>query len=270
MLKSVLSLSLLLGLSILPTKPKDPPQIKSYVEATLSLRSSELMSREKMFQEMLSRKVIFGSDGLMAEELLLENDGSLYRKTIFKWDSLKQLSASYTYNNLGEVVSNKATVKNEQGQLIQEVTLDENQKPKYISTYEYDSLGREVSYKYQVLSINKGFETRYEYNSADQKIKQIRFKADGSQESVRTYKYDSLGQEYFQDYLREKGDYTRFMSFYDEQGRLVDQKWYNGDSTQTHRTSFEYIDDEYGNWITKRRFSDDTLNFVWERELSYL
>ncbi len=263
-------LQTLSSLALLFASPKEEaPQIKSYIQATYSLRTSEEMSREKALKEQVSLKVLFNKQGKAIEEFRFENDGSIFEHLINKWDSLGNFKGSYTYNADKEMVSNVATVYDEQGNLIAKHSLNEQKEPKYIERYTYDSVGNQLSYQREVISIQKTFTTRYTYNEKSQVIRQTQVHEDGSIKDVRTYKYDSLGNEYFQDYLREDGNYTRFMSYYDSQNRLVDQPWYDRDSVEIHRTSFEYIDDEYGNWISRKRYSNGELNFVWERKITY-
>lgn len=69
--------------------------------------------------------------------------------------------------------------------------------------------------------------------------------------------------------VRSNGDYTKFISEYDNFNNLIIQNWYDKEGKLKHQTSFEYIYDNKGNWITKKRFSNGKLGFIWERQIEY-
>ena len=61
----------------------------------------------------------------------------------------------------------------------------------------------------------------------------------------------------------------KFVSEYDEMNNMTVQNWFDEQDEKTHQTSFEYVYDENGNWISKRRSSNGELGMVWERQIEY-
>ncbi|PHR92747.1 MAG: hypothetical protein COA80_14070, partial [Leeuwenhoekiella sp.] len=114
-----------------------------------------------------------------------------------------------------------------------------------------------------------GWKYVYKYNIDNKKIEQFRYKPDGSLKDRRTYSYDKGGNQHIEIMFKPDGSYTKFVSEYDEMGNLTIQNWYNEQDEKTHQTSFEYVYDDNGNWISKRRGTNGELSMVWERQIEY-
>ena len=99
--------------------------------------------------------------------------------------------------------------------------------------------------------------------------KRVSYDKDGILKDSRTYKYDKNGKEFESDLLRANGDYTLFKSKYNANGDLTYNFWYDKDGTETNLTTFDYEYDQFGSWITKKRYNDGELNYIWERVIKY-
>tara|TARA_R100001369_G_C3287513_1_gene163272 strand:- start:91 stop:471 length:381 start_codon:yes stop_codon:yes gene_type:complete len=116
---------------------------------------------------------------------------------------------------------------------------------------------------------DNGWKYVYKYNSDNNKIEQFRYKPDGSLRHRRTYNYNENGNEFEQFQNKPDGTIIKFVSEYDEMDNLIIQNWFNDHGKQTHQTSFKYVYDSNGNWITKKRSSKGVLSMVWERQIEY-
>ena len=65
------------------------------------------------------------------------------------------------------------------------------------------------------------------------------------------------------------GTILNSFSEYDENNNMTVQNWYDKDGKHKHQTSFTYVYDENNNWITKKRYSNGELGFIWERKIEY-
>lgn len=138
-----------------------------------------------------------------------------------------------------------------------------------IQENQYDANRNIISMSNTNVASNRTFKTISKYNSKSQLIEETDFKPDGSVKDIRTYKYDEKGNETESDLTRPDGDYTKFISEYDGNKNMKIQNWYDVNGNQKHQTSFTYEYDNNGNWITKKRYSNGELGYVWERKIEY-
>ena len=133
----------------------------------------------------------------------------------------------------------------------------------------YDDKSNKTEMLRTNLKRNTVWKNTYVYNKENEKIEQFRYKPDGKLKDRRTYKYDKNGNEIEQYHHKPDGSITKFVSEYDKLNNLTVQNWFNEHGEQTHQTSFEYVYDNNGNWITKKRSSNGVLGMIWEREIEY-
>ena len=139
----------------------------------------------------------------------------------------------------------------------------------FLPSNKYDENGNNIEMILKRPESEKGWKYVYNYTSDKKKVEQFRYKPDGSLKDRRTYSYNKDGNENMQFKFNPDGSFTKFMSEYDEMDNLTVQNWFNEKNEQTHQTSFEYIYDKNGNWITKKRSSNGELSMVWERQIEY-
>ncbi len=140
----------------------------------------------------------------------------------------------------------------------------------YLQKNEYDINGNVISRTTKSTKSEKVYKTELIYNSKNEVVKKIKYNTDGTIKDTRTYKYDENGNEIESELIRSNGNYTKFISEYDNFNNLIAHNWYDKDGNQDHQTTFEYTYDAQENWITKKRFSNGELGFIWERKIEYV
>lgn len=242
--------------------------IKKITEALYSAQREGELNRDEALNK-ISSITINDTKGKSIEYHQYETDGSLYEKTIYERNSHGVFLSSTKFGN-DKLFKSKSQAKYDaQGNMIIVETYDLNNKLNSIQESEYDKNGNELSLSRTDKVRDKVWLTKKIYDNQNQMIEKIEYSPDGSLRDKRTFVYDEKGNEIESILTRPNGDYTKFISEYDEFNNMIVQYWYKEDGTQKHKTSFEYIYDENNNWITRRRFSNDELGMVWERIIEY-
>lgn len=238
-------------------------------EVLYKVEDGELRNRENLFDSNISSYTVYDKNGKIIENGRYEKDGSLYEKTFYernengdsqkglKKNSSEELKSQWTYEY--DVSNNLTKVRTYNSENI----LTNTQSNKL------DKNGNNIEMLLIDHSRNSIWKYTYVYNDLGEKIEQFRYKPDGILKDRRTYKYNNKGDEFEQYKFNADGSYTKFVSEYDEMNNLIIQNWFNEKDEPTHQTSFEYVYDKIGNWITKKRSSNGVLSMVWERQIKY-
>ncbi len=228
-----------------------------------------LKNRDSLFDSNLSSYLVYDKNEKGIEHGQYEIDGSLYEKTFYerneKGDALKGIQK----NSADEVKSYWTYEYDSENNMIEVKTYDSENNLTNIQSNKYDKNGNTIEMISKSPKSDKGWKYIYKYNSDNKKIEQYRYKPDGSLKDRRTYNYDKKGNEFEQFQHKPDGTIMKFVSEYDEMNNLTIQNWFNEQGEQTHQTSFEYVYDQQGNWITKKRSSNKVLKLVWERKIEY-
>jgi len=270
--------TLLLGILILfsgtnliaqSTKDSLKPKMRMVKEVLYKVENGELKSRDNLFESNLNSYTIYDKNEKPIEFGQYETDGSLYEKTSYERNEKGDAKKALKKNSSNEIKSYWTYNYDSQNNMIEVKTYDAENNLTNIQSNKYEENGNNVEMLLKSPESENGWEYVYKYNSDNKKIEQFRYKPDGSLKDRRTYNYDKNGNEYEQFQHKPDGTIVKFVSEYDEMNNLVVQKWYNEQGEQTHQTSFEYIYDDNGNWITKKRSSKGILSMIWEREIEY-
>lgn len=245
------------------------PTFKEIVEASYSAKRSGELLREDALKQKTNRKEIYNPKGIIIEYWQYETDGTIYEKTILTKNGNGKLIKRTTFDSKGNIKNSSKTEIDKNGNIVFFRNFDSQDKPISIQENQYDSSGNIVSISSKSVSSNNTFKTIKKYNSKSQLIKETDLNYDGSIKDVRTFKYGKNNNEVESDLTRPNGDYTKFISEYDENKNMTIQKWYDKEGNQKHQTSFTYEYDNHNNWITKKRFSNGELGIVWERTIEY-
>ena len=242
---------------------------KTITQASYSSKRNGELARKEALKQNIERKEIYDKQGVLVEYCRYEVDGTIYQKTELTKNKDGKLIKSITFDKEGDLKSYTTTEFDFNGNIIVFKTYDSNDELTSIQKNEYDSKGNQVLMTNTRIKSNKTFKTTSEYNSKNQLIKETDFRHDGTIKDVRTFVYDEKGNEIESELRRSNGDYTKFISEYDELGNLTVLNWYDEDGKQKYQNSFTYVYDKNNNWITKKRFSNGELGYVWEREIEY-
>lgn len=245
------------------------PKMKMVKEVIYKPENGELKSRENLFDSNISSYMIFDKNEKVIENGQYERDGSLYEKTIYERNEDGVAQKATKKNSSDELKSYWKYEYDSNDNMIAVKTYDSENNLTNIQSNEYDESGNNIEMLLKSPGSENGWKYVYKYNFDHKKIEQFRYKPDGSLKDRRTYSYDKDGNENIEIMFKPDGSYTKFVSEYDEKGNLTIQNWYNEQDEKTHQTSFEYVYDENGNWISKRRSSNGELGMVWERKIEY-
>lgn len=242
---------------------------KTITESSYSSNRSGELTRDKALNEKINRREIYNEQGDLIEYWSYETDASIYEKTKLTKNKDGKLIKSVTYDKDGNLKRYIKTLFDVNDRITEYKTYNTDDELVSIQKNEYDSNGNQISTSNTSVKSNRTFKTTNEYNSQSQKITEIDFKPDGTIKDTRTYKYDKKGNEIESVLTRPNEDYTKFISEYDQENNLTIQKWYDKEGKQKHQNTFEYVYDKNKNWITKKRYSNGKLSYVWERQIEY-
>lgn len=245
------------------------PKMKMVKEVIYKPENGELKNRENLFKSNISSYMIFDKNEKVIENGQYERDGSLYEKTIYKRNEEGEAQKAMKKNSSNEIKSYWNYVYDSNNKMIEVQTYDSENNLINIQSNTYDENGNNIEMLSKKPGSENGWRSVYKYNYDNKINEQFRYKPDGSLKDRRTYAYDEDGNESTQFMFNPDGSYTKFVSEYDEMSNLTIQNWFNEQDEQTHQTSFEYVYDKNGNWITKKRSSNGELSMVWERQIEY-
>lgn len=245
------------------------PKMKMVKEVLYKPENGELKSRENLFGSDLNSYKVYDKNEKIIEMRQYEIDGSIYETTLYERNENGKALKAMQKNSSGELKSYWTYTYDENDNMIEVKTYDSNEKLVKIQLNQYDEKGNNVEMILKSPESENGWKYVYKYNFDNKKIEQFRYKPDGSLKDRRTYSYDKDGNENLQFKFNPDGSFMKFVSEYDGMNNLTVQNWFDEQDEQTHQTSFEYVYDENGNWISKRRSSNGKLGMVWERQIEY-
>lgn len=245
------------------------PKMKMVKEVLYKVENGELKSRDNLFESKLNSYTIYDKNEKPIEFGQYETDGSLYEKTIYERNEKGDAQKATKKNSSGEIKSYWTYEYDSNENMIEVKTYDAENNLTNIQSNKYDENGNNVEMILKRPESENGWKYIYNYTSDKKKVEQFRYKPDGSLKDRRTYSYNKDGNENMQFKFNPDGNFTKFMSEYDKMDNLIVQNWFNEQNEQTHQTSFEYMYDKNGNWITKKRSSNGELSMVWERKIEY-
>lgn len=246
------------------------PKIKMTKQALYKVENGHLKNRDSVLISNVDTYMIYDKNEKIIENGQYNPDnGSLYEKTIYERNENGDAIKAMKKKSSDDIKSYWTYEYDSNNNQIEVKTYNSENKLTRIQSNEYDENGNNIEMLLKSPESESGWKYIYKYNFANKKIEQFRYKPDGSLKDRRTYNYDKKGNEFEQFKFNPDGSYTKFASEYDEMDNLTIQNWFDENGKQTHQTSFEYVYDENGNWITKKRSSNGVLSMVWERQIEY-
>lgn len=200
---------------------------------------------------------IYGSSGILHEQTVYKRNKQGRAESGQKFNASKQLKSQWEYRY------------DSNDKLLGVKTFDQGRNLLFEQINTYDQEGNLVQMDQIHIANKTTRKTTYAYNAKGERIEQIRYEPNGDLKDSRTYAYDAQGNEIEQRFTGAQNNFIQFLSQYDEQNNLISQRWYTKAGEQTQHTTYTYAYDEFGNWTTKRRYSNGELNMVWERALEY-
>lgn len=251
------------------TKDSLKTKMKMVKEVLYKVENGELKNRDNIFESKLNSYTIYDKNEKPIEFGQYETDGSLYEKTIYERNEKGDAQKGTKKSSSDEIKSYWTYEYDSNENMIEVKTYDTGNILTNIQSNKYDENGNNIEMISKRPESENGWKYVYNYTSDKKKIEQFRYKPDGSLKDRRTYSYNKDGNENMQFKFNPDGSFMKFMSEYDKMDNLIVQNWFNEQNEQTHQTSFEYVYDQNGNWITKKRSSNGELSMVWERQIEY-
>ncbi|MAB47576.1 MAG: hypothetical protein CMC05_02990 [Flavobacteriaceae bacterium] len=258
-----------LNLNAQTTSDSLKPKMKMVKEVLYKPENGELKSRENLFESDLSSYKVYDKNEKIIEMGQYEIDGSIYETTLYERDGNGKALKAMQKNSSGELKGYWTYTYDDNDNMIEVKTYDSSDNLVKIQSNKYDEKGNNVEMILKSPESENGWKYIYKYNFDNKLVERFRYKPDGSLKDRRTYSYDKDGNENLQFKFNPDGSFMKFVSEYDEMNNMTVQNWFNEQDEQTHQTSFEYVYDENGNWISKRRSSNGELGMVWERQIEY-
>ncbi|WP_055437542.1 hypothetical protein [Lacinutrix algicola] len=267
----LLTLALICSTSIIRAQSaEESPKIKKTIQASYSAKRTAEMPRDSVFtNDHLERYDVYDDNEKIIEYGQYDGEGNIYEITKIKKDESGNPIKGTIFDSKGNLKKYYATTIDNNGNVTEFKNYNTDNELVYLQKNEYDTNGNVTSRIGGNPKSNKVFKTELEYNSKNEMIKKIKYNSDGTVKDTRNYKYDANGNEVESELFKSNGDYTKFISTYDERNNILTQYWYDKDGTQKHWNNWEYNYDKQGNWITKKRYSKGELGFVWERKIEY-
>ena len=243
--------------------------IESIYTASYSVSRDGELARKTALKERPDKKMVYDDKGGLIEYVKYEVDGTIYK-------TIKNL-----LNKNGDLIKREVFDNHYNIKYYILTEFDNNDSVQFYRTYsasddltdvqenQYDSMGNIVLILRTDITSKSIFKTTHKYNSKNQLINRTTYNSDGMVQDSRTFIYDDKGNEIESVLTRPSGDYTKFVSKYDKYNNLITQYWFDDKGTQEHLTSFSYIYDKKGNWISRKRYSGGKLGYIWERQIEY-
>jgi hypothetical protein len=245
-------------------------KIKKTIQASYSAKGTTEMPRDSAFTSIhLERYHVYDDNETIIEYGQYDGEGNIYEVTKIQKDQNGKPLKGTIYDSKGNLKKYYTTVIDKNGNVTEFKNYNSENELVYLQKSEFDTNGNVTSRTGNNPKSDKVYKTELEYNSKNEIVKKIKYNSDGTIKDTRTYKYDINGNEIESELFRSNGDYTKFISKYDDFNNLTVQNWYDKEGNQNHQTSFKYTYDNHENWITKKRFSNSELGFIWERKIEY-
>lgn len=226
-------------------------------------------NRDSVFSVKYDTYQIFSKKGKLIENSRFENNGDLYQKIVNTINEKGVLINGKKYNSEDEIIETWKYLYDDNENMIEVTYYDNNTVFTGKQVNKYDENNNLTEYNYQNSKGKVINRDTYKYFENGKIKEQHRYKPDGTLRDRRTYEYDDNGNEIIDKAYKSDGSIMIYKSEYDKMNNIIENYWINEKGEQTHQTSFEYVYDENGKWITKGRSSNGVLSMIWERQIEY-
>lgn len=188
------------------------------------------------------------SKGNVVSEKFYSAEGYLLSNTKKVYDKTSKITLTETFDDENKLTSYRKYVYNKNGLILEDINKNEMQ-PESISNYSYDNLGRKTFYKNNYA--NRIFTETYEYSKVKDTAKTLTYSAYDNEE--KKLKSIEITYPKLKNTIKEKQRIikdkiqNRIISEYDENKRLMVQKFYNEKNELIRETHTKY--DTTGNWV---------------------
>lgn len=187
---------------------------------------------------------LYDSKGFKTEDIKLNSEGKLDKRYAYFYNENNSRKATHIYT-IGSYLEYKIVyLYDEAGNLIQDVSYDNNN--------------------------NKLKTFKYSYDGAGYLIEDISFDKDENLQKKFNYTNNNLGQKIKTQIYNSKGELERTITFeYDKNSNLIEEKNFSNDGNLLFTNSFIYEYDKTGNWIKKFHLRNGEADKITIRNITY-
>ncbi len=245
------------------------PVFKAIHVAEYNAQREPNLPREKALSEWISEKKRYDESGNLKEQIKYQSTDMVYETKKISWSEDSLMQTTITFDGDKNIKGVWTAKWNEEGILLEATNKNEKGEVTVKQSNEYDTVGNLVLRKMENVGSDKIGTTSFVYDAAGNVKEEIKYNPYRDRIVKRTFQYDQAGNEIVQEIFKGSGNYTKLVSENDIHGNLVEQCWYDKAGELKSQTSFSYIYDEYNNWTTKIRLTNQVLSYIWEREIIY-
>ena len=246
------------------------PKKKHIKTVEYKLKKGELKNRDSLFasNSYPYSFMVFDKNGHMIEVGRKNADGSLINKNVYIKDEKGISAKGFKIIASNEIERYWINQYDLDGNLIKTKTYDSGDNLIHHSTLKYDAQGNVIEKSVTDVLLNSGYRIINEYN-VNGKLKQ-RFKYSLEGELLTVSKYAYKKRKFFHT-MKDKKDGSQFKQVYkyDAGKNLIGLNTYDNEGDLIGKRSYDYIYDDFGNWITQKCRSYGKLHTVMEREIEY-
>lgn len=268
--KSIWSIAIiLLGLAFNSQVFQEKKEIKTIKEAIyFPGKRGEEITRTSALKDYVKYITSYDENGELIESLHFSEPDSILARVVKVKNKNGKIELINVYDDEENLKSSTKCKVDRRGNITSKKTYSKGKKLVSKVLLQYDK-NSNVTFKTVVSYTNsKKWLTRYIYNDKNQLVEEIRFFPIGIKDR-RVFIYDDNKNRVKSVVKKVDLDKPVYMSTFDDYDNMIVQKWYDDDGDFYKTTRFEFVYDANGNWITKKRFSNNKLMLIWEREIEY-
>ena len=244
-------------------------KIKTIKEISYLLENNQIKSRKDLFKNNPDYITHYDKTGKIIETRYYNKNGELIIKLlhernekgedlkIVKFNSSNELkSYSIIKYNIDKTI-NEILTYDKEDKLIEIVYSKSNKEKNVVETIIKDSLN------------DVGWKIIYNYNDENKLREEIHYKPNGKVIKKKTYNYLDNRYKTLQYNYKSNESFNINISEYDEKNNLIFQEWIDEKGEITSYASFEYINDDNGNWITQKKIFNNETVLITEKEIIY-
>jgi len=225
--------------------------------------------RELALSQLIDFRSFYNEDGYLIEFQQFDGTNQMHERTNYTVDEDGQVMSTITFTGQGILKRYTNSEFDADGHLVNIKTFNSSDVLTTEQVNVFDDEGNQTSKSVINVPANVTRLTEYIYNDDNELITETVYNPDSSIREIRTYEYDDDGNEIESDLTRPGGEFTRFVSTYDDLDNLLNQKWYDVDGNLINEDSYEYIYDNNDNWTTTKRYTEGEMRQVDERLIGY-
>jgi len=260
---------IIIASSNLTSHAQNTAVMSSMTASTYSPQRSGEQNREIALTQFIGNRSYYNEDGYLIEFQQFNGKNEMFERTSYTVDEDGKVTYSVTVSNQGIIKTYTNPEYDNEDNLIVNKIYDNTNKLIREENYEYNGDGNLISKTITNVPANVSRLTEYEYNNEDELTREIVYDRNGDMKQIRNFVYDDEGREIDSDLQLANGEFTRFITTYDDNDNMLVQQWYDIDANLLQEDTYEYVYDINNNWTTSKRYTAGEMREVDERQIAY-